>query len=67
MLPILFCIFIRPPYDLEDLITYADANYAGSAKEDVTRAISDVKSRMERISKLMSRSRLKINALYLSS
>ena len=58
---VLFCIFIRPIYDLEDLITYADDNYAGGSDEDLLAAIMMVKTKMEKITTWMTMSGLKIN------
>ena len=47
--PVLFCIFIRPVFDLEELIAYADDNYIGGRHEKLERAIAEVKAKMEKI------------------
>ena len=57
----LFSIFIRPIYDIEDLVTNADDNYTGEGNEDVVMALTLVKQRMERVTRWMAMSRLKIN------
>ena len=59
--PVLFSIFIRPLYDLEDLLTYADDNYAGGANQSLEIATNLVGIRMNGIAKWMKMSGLKIN------
>ena len=57
---VLFCIFIRPLYDMEDLITYADDNYACDSNKELTLAIGNVTRKMERITLSLSLESFKI-------
>ena len=59
--PVLFCLFIRPLLELEDLITYADDNYIGEMNENLEIAISNIVTKNERIMKWMACSGLKVN------
>ena len=52
--------FIRPLYDLEDLITYADDNYAGVGNDSLEQAKGMVEIMMNRTVKWMKMSGLKI-------
>ena len=45
--PVLFSLFIRPLYDMEELLTYADDNYFGDTDVDVEVAIKRLVVRME--------------------
>ena len=58
---VLFSIFIRPIYDLESLTTYADDNYLGSGNKSLTVAMMETKEKIERVTKWMTQSGLKIN------
>ena len=54
-------IFIRPIYEIEALITYADDNYVGSANKNMSLALEETKTKIYRISKWLTNSGLKIN------
>ena len=59
--PVLFCLFIRPLYDIEDLITYADDNYFGESDADMDVATRKLVTRMEIAIRWLTMSGLKIN------
>ena len=59
--PILFSIFIRPIYDLEDLITYADDNYLGTENTFLSIALAETKRKIVAVSCWLKKSGLKIN------
>ena len=59
--PVLFSIFIRPIYNIEDLTTYADDNYLGAENRILLNAIDEIKRKITRVSDWLTNSGLKIN------
>ena len=58
---VLFSIFIRPIYNIEDLTTYADDNYLGAENRILLNAIDEIKRKITRVSDWLTNSGLKIN------
>ena len=54
-------LFIRPLFEIEDLVTYADDNYMGEEHKCIKEAISKIIEKTERVMRWMSSSGLKIN------
>ena len=46
--PVLFCLFIRPLLEIEELTTFADDNYMGEEDKNVDIAISRIIAKTER-------------------
>ena len=59
--PVLFSIFIRPIYEIEALITYADDNYLGIANNNLDLALEQTKMKIGRVTDWLTNSGLKIN------
>jgi hypothetical protein len=59
--PILFSIFIRPIYDLEDITTYADDNYVIKQSDCLANASRDIEKSVDMVTTWLKQSRLKIN------
>ena len=59
--PVLFSIFVRPLFDLFDIVNYADDNYIGNENENLATAMLNVKLKTEGICDWLSNSGLKIN------
>ena len=49
--PVLFCLFIRPLFEIEELIAYADDNYMGDENDSLELAIQNVKTKTESVIK----------------
>ena len=59
--PVLFCLFIRPIFEIVELIAYADDNYMGEESKNLEEAIQNVKEKTETVIRWMTASGLKTN------
>jgi hypothetical protein len=59
--PILFSIFIRPIYDLEELTTYADDNYVMKESSDLKEVVVSLKNSVTNVASWLKSSGLKVN------
>ena len=59
--PVLYALFIRPLYDIENLTTFADDNYIITINKNKKAALEDLERKLERIVKWLKESGLKVN------
>jgi hypothetical protein len=59
--PVLFSIFIRPIYDIEDITTYADDNYVVKESGQLSDALRQVEKSVATVSEWLKSSGLKVN------
>ena len=61
--PVLYSLFIRPLYDIENLIKIADDNYIINLNKNKKTALKDLELKLERILKWLEESGLKVNKI----
>jgi hypothetical protein len=59
--PVLFSLFIRPIYDIEDLTTYADDNYVIKESGSLSNTLQQVETSVQNVANWLKNSGLKVN------
>jgi hypothetical protein len=59
--PVLFSIFIRPIYDIEEITTYAENNYVIKESDCLTNASRDIERSVDVVAMWLKQSGLKVN------